>query len=278
MTTIPRQVTRFKRIVNVLLAAGYTQSLCMTDAMKVNDVSFCNELLHMKPRQYCQETNQHLSSRNGHPKLVRRSRNLADVETGSMQIVYSCAHCKIESICMVCARQCHSSHAITAQLNVRSSVKKDGGDRSLIECQCHRNLSLCIARWSIAREQFEKIALPLSHWNNIGTKLKNLKEDQTFIPMFKVRVLLDLLRSDIQDRLGDTVLSKKIMDYAWENAIDVLGEETINDNEMEIMKSIGQGNCHKWHDIDNKSSQPVSFYDFERWYLEYFDMNESDDD
>ncbi len=271
---IPYQVTRFKRRKNVLLAAGYTQSVCMTDAMSVNDVSFSNELLQMNPRQYCLETNQNLSSRNG----LRRSRNLADVETGSMQIVYSCAHCKIDSICMVCARQCHSAHAIKARLNVRSSVKKDGVDRSLITCQCYRNPSLCLARWSIAREQFEKIALPLSHWNKNGYKIKNLKEDQTFIPIFKVRVLLDLLRSDIQDRLGDTVLSRKIMDYAWENAVDVLGEETIDDDEMEKMKSIEQGNCHKCHDTDTKSSQPVSFYEFERWYLEYFDMNESDDD
>lgn len=98
---------------------------------------------------------------------------------GGHEIVYICRPCRLDRVCLACARRCHSAHHVEPAFRLRNSAEP---------CDCSATPGMCKCKWSPMRDHFRRMAASGSMPGN-----PSLNEDGSLHPS-KLRELLQVVR------------------------------------------------------------------------------------
>jgi len=207
---------------------------------------------------------------------------------GTYETTYKCIRCQFEHVCMACARHCHAQHAVVVQFKLRKYNDI---------CACCAT-DICNVRWNIIRHEFDKYAL---------------KEEDKCVALEIVQDLLEALTLDIETRRGGMPLTSKQKEDDLKAAHDALAanvalkydddsdEENNNDPKGDAatttttattdvavgggVNAVRKASVAKAEEDAVKSAEDefdilktrVTFKHFEKWYLQYFIVDEIDD-
>ena len=244
--------------------------------------------------QYCIDTIKNVEEN----EIIRKLR-------GPYETTYHCVRCKFEHVCLACARHCHGRHPVRVNFKLRHYSNT---------CQCCEH-NICNIRWSNIRHEFDKLALreedKCISMDQIQEILERLFEDieqrREGLPLTSkqkeddlkaaVDAMIDAHKRRVEEEIGDMAelkdLSKKEKDRrkkrggggaAGGAGDDIVGSSSSGNNKAdatgEVVTKTTKGAVAAAATAEDEEEEEedirVFFKDFERWYLEYFRVEDHD--